>query len=229
LTIATTERFSKRLFRNVGPIWSKIHDHPFVKELGRGDLPNETFTYYMKQDYVFLIDYAKLFAIGSIKSNNLDVMTKFSKLFYETLNFEMDLHREYAGDFGISKLELEQTKPTPYNLAYTRYMLNVGQNGSLVELVSCLLPCMWSYWEIGKALKRLCGEEINSNPYKKWINMYASLEFGELTTWLIDLLDTLTAGKPENELEVLEDHFLVTARYEFLFWDMVYHQQDWPL
>ena len=206
-----------------------IHDHPFVKGVGRGDLPNNVFAYYMKQDYVFLIDYAKLFALGSIKSTNLEVMAKFAELLHDTLNFEMNLHREYAKEFGVSIRELEQTKPTPNNLAYTRYMMNVGQNGSLVELVSCLLPCMWSYWEIGKALKKACGEELNTNPYQEWINMYSSQEFGELTTWLIDLLDELTVGKNEHELEVLEDHFLVTSRYEYLFWNMVYQQLDWPL
>lgn len=222
-------KFSDRLFEKVKGIWEKTHEHPFVVGLGRGDLPVEPFIRYMKQDYVFLIDYSKLFAFGTVKARDVETMAAFAKLLDETLHGEMDLHREYAKRFGITEQDLEGTEPTPINLAYTRYMLNVAQNGSLEELISSLLPCMWSYWEIGKTLAENYQNSSDHLLYGDWVKMYSSDEFGSLALWLIDLLDQLTEGKPERELAVLEDHFLTTSRYEYMFWDMVYKGGDWPV
>lgn len=220
--------FSQRLRRSVHEVWEKSHRHPFVTGMGDGTLPESKFRFYMKQDYVFLIDYAKLFAMGSMKAQDLETMGRFAKLLEATLNGEMELHRQYAKRFAISREELEATEPSPVTLAYTRYMLHIAQNGSLEELVTALLPCMWSYWEIGRALADKPGAADHSL-YGDWIKMYSSAEFGELAEWLIGLLDRLAEGKPERELAVLERHFVNTSRFEYLFWDMAYHEQDWPV
>ncbi|MGN7479755.1 thiaminase II [Solibacillus silvestris] len=224
-----TEKFTDRLFRNVQPIWEANHSHPFVQELGKGTLDKEKFIQYMKQDYVYLIDYAKLFAIASVKSTNLDMMGKFAAILNDTLHFEMKLHRQFAAEFGITSEELEETKPTPANLAYTNYMLNAAQSGSLADVVACLLPCAWDYWEIGKLLRAQYGHDLSNNPYAKWIETYDSEEFGNGAKWLIDVMNELAEGKPERELVQLEKHFQITSKYEYLFWDMNYHIQDWPI
>lgn len=222
-------KFSQILYENVSEVWQKTHQHPFVVGMGTGELPEELFIRYMKQDYVFLIDYAKLFALGSVKAHDIETMAQFAKLLDETLNGEMDLHRQYANRFGIMNQQLADTKPAPINLAYTRYMLNVAQNGSLAELVSTLLPCMWSYWEIGKMLEEKFPGSLEHPLYGEWIKMYSSSEFGSLASWLINLLDELTDGKPERELKVITEHFLTTSRFEYMFWDMVYQGDDWPV
>ncbi|KYD08615.1 thiaminase II [Heyndrickxia sporothermodurans] len=221
--------FTDRLYRNAQPIWNKNHQHPFVQGIGDGSLPIELFAYYMKQDYVYLIEYSKLFAIGTQKAKDLQTMQKFSHSLHSILHFEMDLHRKYAKEFGISEEELEQVKPTPINLAYTNYMVNVSLNGSLAEVVSCLLPCAWDYWEIGKLLKKQHHHQIKSNPYSHWIETYSSDEFGSVALWLIKLMNQLTEGTREHELVSLEKHFQMTSRFEYMFWDMVYHQEEWPL
>jgi thiaminase (transcriptional activator TenA) len=222
-------KFTQTLYEKVSGVWEKTHEHPFVVGMGKGDLPVESFIRYMKQDYVFLLDYSKLFAIGAVKARDLETMASFAKLLNETLHGEMELHRQYAARFGITNQELEETKATPINLAYTRYMLNVAQNGSLAELISALLPCMWSYWEISKLLAERYPSAIERSLYGEWIKMYSSNEFGTLATWLIDLLDKQAEGKPERELACLEEHFVTTSRFEYMFWDMVYRGDDWPV
>ncbi|MGV3464343.1 MAG: thiaminase II [Heyndrickxia sp.] len=221
--------FTERLYHNVEPIWNQNHQHPFVHGIGKGTLSKELFKEYMKQDYVYLIQYAKLYAIGVQKADSLESMTHFSHLLHNILHFEMNVHREYAKQFGVTEEELEQTKPTPNNLAYTSYMLSVAQNGTLAELISCLLPCAWDYWEIGKFLKKHYGHQLENNPYKTWIKTYSSDEFGSIAQWLIQLLDEITDGKSEEELAKLELHFQTTSKYEYLFWEMLYRGQDWPL
>ncbi|MBM7716350.1 thiaminase/transcriptional activator TenA [Bacillus thermophilus] len=221
--------FTDRLYESAKEIWEKSYNHPFVQGVGKGTLDQEIFEYYMKQDYVYLIDYVKLFAIGAQKAPTLEIMTKFSHLLHEHLHFEMELHRQFAAEFGISNEELENTEPAPVNLAYTRYMLHVAHNGTLAELVASLLPCAWHYAETGERLKEQYGATLESNPYRKWVETYSSEEFTSLGKWLIDLMNQLADGKPERELAELEKHFLITSKYEYLFWDMNYHQQNWTL
>ena len=224
-----TKPFSQRLFEKVQPIWQKSHNHPFVQGIGKGTLDREKFVHYMKQDYVYLIDYSKLFAVGVQKAHNLETMNRFSKVLHDTLHFEMDLHREFAAEFGITNEELEATEPTPVNYAYTRYMLTVAQNGTLADVVAAILPCAWDYWEIGKLLNKQYGDQIENNPYRKWIKTYDSDEFAAGAKYLIQLLDELTDGLPERELAIIEKHFQMTSKYEYLFWDMNYKQEGWPL
>ncbi|WP_138752640.1 thiaminase II [Paenibacillus sinopodophylli] len=219
--------FSERLYRSVWPVWESCHAHPFLTELRDGTLALDRFIYYMKQDYVYLIDYAKMFALGSIKARDLDTMGKFAELLHSTLNMEMELHRQYAERFGIDREELESTVPSPTTIAYTKYMLDAGQ-GSLAEVVAALLPCMWSYREIGTAFAQHPGA-LEHPLYREWILMYSSEEFGELTEWTIGLMNRLAEGLPERELARLEELFVITSKFEYMFWDMAYRQEEWPL
>jgi thiaminase/transcriptional activator TenA len=181
----------------------------------------------MIQDYLYLIEYAKLFALGVVKARDVATMGRFASLLVGILNTEMDLHRQYAKRFGISERELEEAEPSPVTLAYTHYMLHVAQNGTLAELVASLLPCMWSYHEIGTRLNEIPGARDHQF-YGEWIRMYSGEEFGQLTQWCIELLDQEAEGKPKRELLRLEEIFLNTTRFEYMFWDMAYHQEMWP-
>lgn len=70
-------KYTQMLYEKVSDIWRQTHQHPFVIGLGKGDLPVESFIRYMKQDYVYLIDFAKLFALGSVKATNIETMAFF--------------------------------------------------------------------------------------------------------------------------------------------------------
>jgi thiaminase (transcriptional activator TenA) len=220
-------QFTGRLFEKAKPIWQKSHQHPFVQGIGRGTLDQNKFCFYMVQDYVYLKDFSKLFALGSVKAKDTRTMGKFAKLLDSTLNEEMALHRQYTERLGVSADDLENAKPSPVTLAYTHYMLHVSENGTLADLVCSLLPCMWSYWEIGKELSKMEGA-INHEFYGEWVSMYSSDEFGSLSTWLIALLNEITVGKDDAELNRLEEIFLNTSRFEYMFWDMVHKEEMWP-
>ena len=222
------ECFSERLYSSAQEVWEKSHRHPFLTELRAGTLDPQIFIYYLKQDYVYLIDYAKMFALGSMKAQDLETIGKFAELLHSTLNVEMELHRQYAERFGITREELEATKPAPLTIAYTKYMLDAGAQGSLADIVSSLLPCMWSYREIGTAFAKDPGA-LNHPLYSEWILMYSSVEFGDLTDWCIELIDRLAEGLPERELARLEERFIITSKFEYMFWDMTYRQEGWPV
>lgn len=220
--------FSERLYQKVKPIWDLNHAHPFVQGIGNGTLEKDKFRFYMIQDYLYLIDFAKLFALGAVKATDVETMGKFATLLDSTLNEEMSLHRQYAAQFDISIEELKKAEPAPATLSYSHYMLHVAHNGTLAELVAALLPCMWSYWEIGKELNAIPNASEHEF-YGEWIKMYSSSEFGELAEWLISLLNDLAEGKAETELTKLEDIFITASKFEYIFWDMAYQQEMWPV
>lgn len=147
-----SQLFTDRLWNKVEPIWNSYLEHPFVKGLGDGTLEQEKFKHWLKQDYVYLIEYSRLFALGASKSEDLEMMTTFAKLLHGVLDVEMELHRNYAADFGISAEELEQTEPSAITTAYTSYMLNLSQRGGVENVVASVLACEWSYLFIGSSL-----------------------------------------------------------------------------
>ncbi|WP_044895712.1 thiaminase II [Bacillus alveayuensis] len=219
--------FTNRLYEKAKYIWDQYYTHPFVKGIGDGTLDIDKFRFYMEQDYLYLIDYSRLFALGSLKAPDLETMTVFANLLHSTLNDEMELHRQYAERLGIPREKLENTKPAPTTLAYTGYMLNISQRGSLADLIAAVLPCTWSYYEIGLRLNQIPGA-IEHKFYGEWVKMYASEEFGQLAEWLKNLMNKLAEGKTEQELKELEDIFLTTSKFEYMFWEMSYQKQMWP-
>lgn len=221
--------FTERILKRVEPIWASYLEHPFVKGLGDGSLEKEKFQFWLKQDYVYLIDYAKLMAIGSAKAPDLRVMGIFSKLLHGTLFMEMDLHRSYAKQFGISESELEATEAASVNTGYTSYMLNHAQRGGAEHVTACLLACAWSYNYIGKHLAEQDGALDDNNPYRDWIETYSGEEFTELTNDAIALMDELAEGMPERILADLEEIIVKTSYYEYMFWEMCEFKAHWDI
>ena len=220
-------QFTDELRQSAAPIWEADLRHPFVRGIADGTLPPDKFKFYLIQDYLFLLDYSRVFAYGVIKASDEATMALFSQLLNETLNTEMDLHRGYCEKFGISAAEMEQAPVAPTTHAYTRHVLNVAQSGTLAELIAGVLPCQWGYAEIGTTLAEQGG---SPEPlYQEWIEMYASDEFLALGKWLRSLLNKLTAESSSAEKERLKRHFLFSSRYEYLFWEMAWTQEAWQI
>ena len=221
------ERLSELLRQKVAGIWEAQHEHPFVRGIGDGTLGLERFQFWLRQDYVFLIEYARLLALAAARSPDLETMTRFATLLKETVETEMNLHRVYAAEFGISHEQLEREPTAPTTRGYTDFLLRVAATGDFAELVAALLPCMWAFSEIGR---RLAMQPAPSeNRYARWIAMYSSREFAELAEWCRDLLDSLAAGLPERDLQKLEAAFLTSSRYEWQFWEMAWKMELWPI
>ena len=139
----------------------------------------------------------------------------------------MDLHRAFAREFGIGEADLEREPMAPTTRAYTDFLLRVAATGDFAELTAALLPCMWGFAEIGQALR---ARGLPADPrYAKWIEAYADPEFARLAEWCRSLVDRLAEGaSPVQEARLL-DAFLTSSRYEYLFWEMAWRQEAWPV
>src|SRR2546430_6355724 len=123
------ERFTDYLRERVAPIWRAQHEHAFVRSIGDGTVPREQFEHWVRQDYLFLIEYARLFALASTRAPDLETMTAFARLTQETLETEMSLHRAYAAEFGIDAARLESETKAPTTQAYTDFLLRTAALG----------------------------------------------------------------------------------------------------
>ena len=191
-------------------------------------MPVEKFRYYMMQDYAYLIEYCRVLALASARALDLETMAWFAQLLDETLNTEMELHRTYCAEFGISRQQLEDTRPAPTTIGYTSFLLKVAHQGSFGELVAALLPCQWGYWEIGDHLARR-GEPREAPRYTQWIQMYSSAEFTALAQSSRSLADRLGNQAGPAEQRAMMEAYLTGLRFEHMFWDMAYNLEGWAV
>ena len=220
--------FADEVEKKAEPVRKAILNHPFVTGIGDGTLDVERFKFYVRQDYVYLIDYSRVLAMASARAPDLDTMGWFARLLHETLNTEMELHRSFSAQFSITIGDLEATKAAPTTLAYTGFLLDVAYRGSYPELAACLLPCQWGYWEICAHLTRR-GEPADAPLYSQWIKMYTSKEYKSLADWARRLVNSLAEGSSRGELTRMEEAYLTSLRYEYMFWDMAYNLEAWPV
>ena len=221
------ERFSDHLRQLVDPIWEAQHNHPFIRGVADGTLDIEKLKYWVRQDYVYLVDYARILSMASAKSPDLDTMTWFAALAKSVLKVEMGLHRSYAGDFGISEEELEREQKAPTCQGYTDFLMRVTSADPFEVSVAALLPCFWGYYEIGTRLEDqgLPGKEL----YARWITQYSNPDYGREVERCRVLIDRLGADASAERKLQMEQAFIVSSRYEYLFWEMCYTRQTWPV
>jgi len=209
-------------------IWRRELEHPFVRGLGDGTLPVDRFRFYLEQDYVFLIEYCRVFALASAKARDLPTMNLFAGLLGDTLKIEMQLHRDYCLRLEIAEQALEAARLAPITHAYTRHLLTTAYEGTITEIVAAVLPCQLGYAEIAAALARE-GRGGGNSFYAEWIAAYTSHEFMQGAQRLVELLDSLAGGLPPRETDRLERLFLTSSRYEYLFWEMSWTRATWPI
>jgi len=167
-----------------------------------------------------LIDYARLLALGCARAPRLEEMTRFAQLAGAVLGSELELHRSYAAEWGISTAELEDEQPTATTRAYSDFLLRVAALGDYGELAAALLPCMWGYHEVAACLAE-SGRPSNEL-YARWIDEYASAEFGQLTTWCRALTDEAAETSDRRRMT---DPSLPSSRYELAFWEASWREE----
>lgn len=217
-------RISARLRADHADAWEACFTHPFVQAIGRGDLEADRFRTFLVQDYLFLIDYARVLAIASAKAPEVQSQTRFAELARSTLAVEMDVHREMCANWEIDATELEGAEALPTTVAYTSFLLRCA-SGDIGELGAALLPCQWGYADVGVRLKD--AGLPDHERYAAWIQSYAHPDYQALTDWLRVFVDDLGADISQHTYRRWSLVFLTTLRYEAAFWEMAWSGERW--
>lgn len=220
-------KLTERLFRAVAPIWEGYHSHPFVKGLGDGTLSMEQFRYYLVQDYLYLMDYSKVFALGVAKSPTLKDMETFYGFLTGTLGGEMDIHRGYMLQLGVTEEEINTATLALPNSSYTSYMLAEANAGGIAEILASILACSWSYAVIGQRLAEN-PKSLEHPFYGTWVTSYSSGDYAQMNAEIMDYMDRLGEGCSPAQLDHIQDIFLRCSLYEQGFWDMAWQMEKPP-
>jgi thiaminase/transcriptional activator TenA len=218
--------FTRELWTSMTPVYDAILRHSFVAGLTDGSLPRECFRFYAVQDALYLREFARALSLAAARAPEDDWIVMFNEHAAGALRVERALHEGFFKEFGLSPAQVGATPLAPTNMAYTSYLLAVAYGAPFHEALAALVPCYWIYWEVGKQLERAASPDPL---YARWIATYASGEFGEVVRAVLAATDAVAERLRPAERDAMQRHVLTTTRYEWMFWDMGWRQEAWPV
>ncbi len=226
LAAAPPALFTDELWASIEPIYAAILRHPFIAGLTDGSLPRERFEFYAVQDALYLREFARALAIAGARAPKDDWIVMLTDHAAGAIRVERTLHEGFFREFELAAEAVASTPLAPTTQAYTDYLLAVAYGAPFHEALAALLPCYWIYWEVGKELARAGSPDPL---YARWIATYDSPEFGAVVRAVLDATNEVAAGLGDRERSAMRRHFRTTSRYEWMFWDMGYRRENWPL
>ena len=208
--------------------WETYVQHQFVNELGDSTLPRDAFLHYLKQDYVFLIHFARAWAMAVVKSDRIGEMRTAAATVHALIDEEMRLHVKICAAEGITEETLEATVEESENLVYTRFVMDVGLRGDLLDLLVALAPCVFGYGEIGLSLLPRAEKMKHGDAYRNWIETYASSEYQDVCKAVSSMMDNVFARLIGGEIRQSPRYvelcrtFRIACELEAGFWGLAY-------
>lgn len=223
-TTTATDTLTARMWSESKAVFEAILEHPFLTGLTSGELDRERFAHYVVQDAHYLRGYAKALSVLAGRARDEDTTAMFAAHAANAIAVEQSLHADALDQMGLPPDRLPAAGPT--TVAYRSYLLATVHGGSLLEGVSALLPCYWIYWEVGKALS----DRSSPDPlYARWVATYGSAEFAAVVEPVLALTDRLGADASEPARARACEQYAMASRYEWMFWEAAYRQENWPL
>lgn len=216
---------TERLLSSTRDLWDSYLAHPFVRGIADGCLDEDKFRYYLVQDYIYLMEYAKVFALGVVKARDMETMRLFANYVHQILDGEMDIHKGYMKRLGIALQDAESAKPALDNRSYTAYMLQIAFEEGPAEITAAILSCALSYEHIARRMLETNPDADQHPFYGEWVSGYANEGYHKANQELIALTERLTTDCSEQQLQHLEEIFMVCSQYEMAFWDMAWEKR----
>lgn len=211
--------FTGRLWSSIQPIYQRTLDHPFLKGLADGSLPRSRFEYYLAQDALYLGGFSRALSLLAAKAPREEWSLTLNRHAVEALEVERKLHESLLGA-GRPAATM-----APTNLAYTNHLIATVTQRPFLEGLGAMLPCYWIYWEVGKYLKQRGSKDPD---YQRWIDQYAAEEFGASVRQVLAMIEEEARTADAATRERAQKLFELSARYEYMFWDMAWREEGWP-
>ena len=201
--------------------WAAFTGHEFVRRLGEGSLSEACFRHYLEQDYLFLIHFARAWALAVVKAESFGHMQSYASTLHDLLHREMALHVQYCSRWGLTREEMERVPEARANLAYTRFVLDRGLAGDVLDLQTALAPCVVGYAEIGARLAAGLAAGGGGNPYRDWVEAYGGEDYQAVADRTVRHLDELASTRlAPGRFECLAATFRQATVLEIGFWEM---------
>ncbi len=209
--------------------WRSSFEHPFVVALANGSLEPKTFAFYQMQDARYLETFSNACALLSLRVIEPEDKLWFIESAKLALEVERQMHVEYGKKLGYTANDISKIELTPNNRAYQNHMTSTVLTGSLVEAIASITPCPWLYIDLGQHLLKTMGSIPEDHPYANWLKMYSDPSFNHYMNELLSKLEKTAKNASPQERERAKEAFLVSVRYEWMFWDQAWNLQTWPV
>lgn len=219
--------FSNLLRQENQDVFQHIFSHPFVQGIGQGHVPKEALTHYIKADYEYLNAFMHVYGLAISKSPARKDIQLFNEQIDFVLNSEIHPHNNFCDQIGVSYEELQGYPLPPAADHYVKHMLYHAHSGGVGEMLAVLLPCPWTYLEIGQELVKMYQPD-ESHPFYSWIQFYADEEMSTLTKQLCARLDDYAETASGSEKKRMKEAFRKSCQLEYAFWEMAFTQEQWP-
>lgn len=208
------------LIRTCQTDWDHYIQHEFIQQLGKGILDIACFQHYLKQDYLFLINFSRVWGLAVYKSHDITEIRQSLNSLKTIAEVELDLHVEYCKKWRITENELKTLTEAKANTDYTQYVLDVGLNGDILDLHIVLAPCLIGYGMIANWLRKQHWYDAKNNPYTSWIKMYVGKAFQQAMQNEIAWIDQRLLNIDTSRFEQLTTIFKQATQLEANFWQM---------
>jgi thiaminase/transcriptional activator TenA len=210
--------FFGRLRRDAAEDWAAYTQHAFVRALACGTLPTADFRAFLTQDYLYLIHFARAYALAVFKSDTLDDMRAMAATMGHVLD-EMPLHVSFCAEWGLTEADMQREPESLELLAYSRFLIDRGMAGDILDLLVALSACVVGYGEVGAMLLADPATVTQGNPYMRWIEVYAGQDYAASAIAAMDRLDRVWEARgSEARYPALLRDFRTAARLESAFW-----------
>ncbi|GAA0424440.1 MAG: thiaminase II [Bacillota bacterium] len=219
--------FTDQLREENNDIFQLIFNHPFVQGIGTGEISKDALAHYIKADFEYLNAFMQIYGIALSKSKKRDDIAYFFDQINFILNDEIHPHHNFCNHIGVDYASLQGHPLPPTADHYIKHMMYHAQMGTSSEILGALLPCPWTYLEIGRELM----EQYNPNkdhPFYDWISFYASGDVDNTTFELRKRLDILAENAAKDEKDLIREAFRKSCQLELKFWEMAYTCESWP-
>lgn len=220
--------FTESLRKENDAIFKEIFNHPFVDGIGKGKVPKEALKHYIKADFEYLNAFMHIYGIAVSKSSNRDDISLFHDQIGFVLNSETHPHHNFCEQAGVVYEDMQGYPLPPTADHYIKHMMYHAQTGDLAEILCALLPCPWTYLEIGQVLMEKY-KPNDDHPFYPWITFYAEAEVRGLTGKLCDRLDKLAEEASGRQRIRMKEAFRKSCQLELAFWEMAYTCEEWPV
>ncbi len=216
-------KWSDEAWKAIKPVYTKIKELPFIKELMDGTLDNKKFIFYIRQDALYLADYGKVLTAIASKLSKPDHIEAFIHFAGESVAVEKILHESFINELDKGN----NIEASPSCLLYTSFLMKQLTNAPVEVALAAVLPCFWIYKEVGDYI--LANQTKGENPYQSWIDTYGGEDFAESVKTAISICDEVAETCTDEQRKAMTEAFVMCSKMEWMFWDSAYKQEQWQI
>lgn len=213
-------KWSQGAWQEALPVYNKILELPFIKELISGVLPREVFNRYLEQDALYIENYSRVLANIASRLPRIDQVASFLDFAKDSVAVEEEMHKSY-----LAGTDMDGIKKSPVCMLYCS-LLSAQANAPVEVAAAAILPCFWVYHEVGKHIKAAA---VEGNPYQKWIDTYDNPWFDNSNNRAIEICDELAGAASDAVRRAMTGIYVTATRMEWMFWENAYSGEGWKI